>query len=299
MEHENYLADWLSGKLSDAELKLLVTETDFKAYQKLKVTLEQYSLSEPDLERNYRVVEEKIHTQKKKSSSRVVQMWLYRGVAASLVLFFGWYLLFFQANDCKTDFGKTKTMVLSDDSSVRLQPNSSLQYPHFFQLNRRLTLKGEAYFEVAKGSQFTVTTAMGKVTVLGTKFTVTSFDSYFEVHCYEGKVKVTLPSKEVILMAGEVATLHNNTFEKKTLLNNLVPNWSAEETYFNNSPMHYVFEKFENQYGVTVVYPKEIASISFSGSFSNKNIQLALQSICIPLQLHYDAITSKNIIISR
>ena len=43
MENDNeiYLADWLAGKISNEQLKLLVSEDDFLAYQKLKNALEE------------------------------------------------------------------------------------------------------------------------------------------------------------------------------------------------------------------------------------------------------------------
>jgi len=45
--------------------------------------------------------------------------------------------------------------------------------------NRQLTLDGEAYFKVEKGSTFTVNTNNGSVTVLGTQFNVNSTRRFF------------------------------------------------------------------------------------------------------------------------
>lgn len=304
MKNENYLADWLSDKISDDELKLLVSTTDFLAYQKLKDTLQNFTISKPDLEKNYNAIKEKMVSKKMKPSKKVISIWSYTAVAASLLLFFGLYNLYFTSNEFKTGFGKSNTIVLNDESRVQLNSNSSIHYSNFFQFNRSIQLKGEAFFEVQKGSRFTVSTALGKVTVLGTKFNVTAFDDYFEVYCFEGKVKVAIDSKETslketILTAGESVRVFNSEFENWTTSDNQLPNWNSGETTFKNTPMKYVFEKFKNQYGVDLVYPKDIASIRYTGSFSNINIQTALKSICIPLNLNYSNTNSKTIIISK
>jgi ferric-dicitrate binding protein FerR (iron transport regulator) len=299
MKNENYLADWLSDKISDDELKLLVSTTDFLAYQKLEDNFQNYTTSEPDLDKNYDAIKEKIASKKMKPSKKVISIWSYTAVAASLLLFFGLFNLYFASNEFKTGFGKTNTIVLNDESRIQLNSNSSIKYSNFFQYNRSIQLKGEAFFEVQKGRSFTVTSSLGKVTVLGTKFNVTSFDHYFEVTCYEGKVKVDIQSKTTILTAGETVRVFNLEFENWTTKYNQLPNWNSGETTFKNTPMKYVFEKFKNQYGVDLVYPKDIESIRYTGSFSNSNIQTALKSICIPLNLNYSNTNPRTIIISK
>lgn len=299
MENENYLADWLSDKISDDELKQLVSTTDFLAYQKLKDTLQNFAIVEPDLDKNYRAIKEKLASKSSKPSKKIISIWRFTAIAASLLLFFGLYNLYFTSNEFKTSFGKTNSIVLNDESRIQLNSNSSIEYPNFFQFNRSIQLKGEAFFEVQKGSQFTVSTALGKVTVLGTKFNVAAFDDYFEVYCYEGKVRVNIQSKSVVLTAGQSSRVFNSEFENWATNDNQLPNWNSEESSFKNKPMKYVFEKFKNQYGVDLVYPEDIESIRYSGSFSNSNIQTALKSICIPLNLNYSNTSSRTIIISK
>jgi ferric-dicitrate binding protein FerR (iron transport regulator) len=299
MENENYLADWLSDKISDDELKQLVSTTDFLAYQKLKDTLQNFAIVEPDLDKNYRAIKEKLASKSSKPSKKIISISRFTAIAASLLLFFGLYNLYFTSNEFKTGFGKTNSIVLNDESRIQLNSNSSIEYPNFFQFNRSIQLKGEAFFEVQKGSQFTVSTALGKVTVLGTKFNVAAFDDYFEVYCYEGKVRVNIQSKSVVLTAGQSSRVFNSEFENWATNDNQLPNWNSEESSFKNKPMKYVFEKFKNQYGVDLVYPEDIESIRYTGSFSNSNIQTALKSICIPLNLNYSNTSSRTIIISK
>lgn len=297
-ENEHYLSHWLADKISDNQLQQLVSEADFVAFQKIKEALQNYTVSEPNMEHNFAAIKEKYTTKKVSKSRNVIPMWSY-AVAASLLLFFSLYQFYFFSNEVQTDFGFTKTIVLKDNSHVTLNAKSKISYPNWFQYNRNIRLEGEAFFEVQKGSSFRVTTSLGNVTVLGTKFNVASFDDYFEVICYEGKVRVEVNKKATILTKGENVRFYNATFENWADATPKKPLWISGENEFKNVPMKYVFAKFKNQYNVEVTYPKNIEGIKFTGSFANANLETALKSICIPLHLNYSNTTSRKIQISE
>ncbi len=298
MKNENYLSDWLADTISDDQLRTLVSEDDFIAFQKIKKTLENSTISEPNMEASFASIKQKLAAKKTMRPRKVIPMWSY-AVAACLLLSFGLYQLYFLSNKVQTDFGATKTFVLNDNSKVTLNAKSKVCYANLFQFNRTIKLEGEAFFEVQKGSSFVVTTALGKVKVLGTKFNVASFDDYFEVICYEGKVRVEVNKKATILTKGESVRFYNSTFENWADETQKKPLWITGENAFKNVPMKYVFAKFRNQYNVEVVYPKNIESIKFTGSFANANSETALKSICIPLHLKYSNTTSRKIQISE
>ncbi|MBQ0740845.1 FecR domain-containing protein, partial [Aquimarina celericrescens] len=82
--------------------------------------------------------------------------------------------------------------VLPDGSFVDLNAGSELTHQRFFwSQNREITLQGEGYFKVTSGTNFTVTTSLGKIEVLGTQFNIKEREKLFEVNCYEGRVKVS------------------------------------------------------------------------------------------------------------
>lgn len=289
MENNNdtFLSDWLADKISDDQLKQLVSNEDFVAFQKLKNTLSNYTVSEPDMEQSFAKIQQKIESKKAKKQPKVLHLWKYVTVAASLLLFFGLYQLFYFSNNVATNFGSTEIITLNDNSKVTLNAKSELSYPNFFRWNRSLKLEGEAFFEVQRGSKFTVETSLGKITVLGTKFNVTSFDDFFEVVCYEGKVKVENKDKSTILTQGETVRIYQNLYSNHPQINEQKPEWILGESSFKNVPIRYVLEKFEMQFNVKVDYPKTIENIKFTGSFSNKNMDTAIKTICIPLHLKY------------
>jgi len=298
-ENKTYLADWLAGKISDARLRELVGETEFRAFQKLKDALENYSLPDPDMEQNFTSIRKKVETGKTPKTVKVISIGRYAAVAATILIFFGLFQLFYFSNTNQTTFGTTQTLALPDNSQVTLNARSKLSYPGLFQYNRTLKLEGEAFFEVRKGSTFTVKTALGCVKVLGTKFNVNAHSDYFEVSCYEGKVRVESMGKIAILTPTESIRFYGHTSENWAETTQAKPGWITGESVFRNVPMRYVFDQFTNQYNITVDYPGKIKDVKFTGTFTNKNKITALRSICIPLQLKYTDNGSGKIIISE
>ncbi|TBX69226.1 DUF4974 domain-containing protein [Flavobacterium silvisoli] len=295
---DTYLSDWLSGQITDEELKELVSEEDFEAYRKVKNTLEGFQIEDPDLEQNFNAVIQKRNAPNKPSTP-VLSLWKYLTVAACLVLCFGIYHFFIASNTVVTDFGTTTTVLLSDNSKVALNSKSKLIYSNYFEYKRTLQLEGEAFFEVQKGSPFIVETTLGKVRVLGTKFNVISFRDFFEVVCYEGKVKVTKGPKTTILTHGESVRFYDDTIENWADATSRKPSWLTGESAFRNVPMEYVFDQFENQYHIAVSYPKHIGNVKFTGTFTHNNPDVALQAICIPLHLKYTQEDSGKILITE
>ncbi len=296
--NDTYLSDWLSGQITDDELKLLVSEEDFAAYRKIKITLEGFQIEAPDLEQNFNAVIQKRNTPTKKSV-QVISLWKYLTVAACLILSFGIYHFFIASNTVVTDFGTNTTILLSDHSKVVLNSKSKLCYSNYFKYKRTLQLEGEAFFEVQKGSPFIVETPLGKVKVLGTKFNVISFRDFFEVVCYEGKVKVTKGSKSIVLTHGESVRFYDDTIENWADGTSRKPSWLTGESAFRNVPMQYVFDQFENQYHIAVSYPKHIGNVKFTGAFTHNNLDVALKAICIPLHLKYAQDGSGKILITE
>jgi transmembrane sensor len=92
-----------------------------------------------------------------------------------------------------TAVGEQSTISLSDGSEIELNTDSEL-IVYFSQDERRIALKrGEAYFDVSKDPDrpFVVITQSGRVTAVGTAFSVDVSDSAdTEVLVAEGRVKV-------------------------------------------------------------------------------------------------------------
>lgn len=117
-----------------------------------------------------------------------------------------------------TPTGGFYTLVLPDKSKVWLNAESSIRYPTAFAgAERRVTITGEAYFEVAKNAAkpFIVAVNDMQVKVLGTHFNVNAYTDAdaIKTTLLEGRVEVT-PARaggSVILKPGEQASLLNQS----------------------------------------------------------------------------------------
>lgn len=296
--NETYLSDWLAGQITDEQLKQLVSEDDFLAYQKIQTALKELEIKNPDLEQNFNAIKTKLAT-KKETQKKVIPLWRYASVAACLLMLFGVYHFFIASTKITTGFGATENITLADNSKVTLNSKSQLYYTNTFRFERTLELQGEAFFEVEKGSPFTVKTVLGEILVLGTKFNVRSFQDFFEVKCYEGRVQVTQKGKSTLLTAGESIRFYNGTSENWADDEIGKPSWISGESSFKNVPMRYVIDQFMKRYNVAVSYPETIENIKFTGTFTHKDHSVALQSICLPLHLKFTKDSTGKIIISE
>ena len=193
-----------------------------------------------------------------------------------------------QEIDLETSYSEQKEFSLPDGSEVILNAKSEISYnENDWETNRIITLKGEAYFKVKKGSTFTVNTSNGKVEVLGTQFNVKNSGQYFNVVCYEGTVKVTNNKKEYILNPGNsIRKINGNDLEEYNS-NNPFPSWTKGESSFVSVPLKYVILELEKQYNIEIDANKIDDSLIFTGSFSNKDLKLALASVFKTMNVKY------------
>lgn len=130
--------------------------------------------------------------EKKKYSIRL----LYYATSAAAVLLLltnAISLLFSEETILEVPKGQKAIVFLSDGTKVTLSSDSKLEYPARFSIfNRKVELKGEAFFEVSKKtfSSFIVSAGEIDVKVLGTKFNVSAYpgDTLVSVYLKEGSV---------------------------------------------------------------------------------------------------------------
>ena len=284
---DTFLADWLAGSITDRQLRARVSPEDFDAYLKLRAAIGSVELDNPDLESNYAAVKaRKIKALDQKHRLEPIRLNRAFAAAAIILVLIGLFNVFVFSNSIVTGFGAQSGLVLDDHSSITVNARSRISYPNFFALNRNIKLDGEALFEVAKGSKFTVKTNNGDVQVHGTKFKVISRDGYFEVACFEGKVKVCTDDSQNMLLPGDAIRFYNGRRETwKTT--EPTPRWIARESSFQNTPLEIVIGEIENQYNKKVSFPETLRSRRFSGSFTHQDIATALESVCVPMRLKY------------
>jgi len=183
---------------------------------------------------------------------------------------------------------------LPENSQVILNEDSHLSFNEKnWNENRSLSLEGEAYFEVTKGAVFDVNTNHGTVTVLGTKFNVNDRNDSFEVVCYEGSVGVKYEKTYLKLSPGDKAVLRNGKLvsEKK---HTTQPGWIHDESTFKNKPIDMVLQELKSVYAINIITKNIDVDLRYTGSFTNLDLEVALETITLPLGLEY-AIENKNV----
>lgn len=290
MEHKNDILKWLNRASSDEELQRLQETEDFKTLEKIAHYSSQ--IEPPKVDVDKALADFKLRTQNKTKKGKVVAFnikHLYKYAAAIVVLLISSYFIFFNKEaTIKTEFAQTKTFNLPDNSEVILNSNSEISYgKKSWDKNRNLSLNGEAFFKVNKGKKFTVSTEIGNVTVLGTKFNVKERANYFEVKTYEGLVSVAYKDTLVKLPKGTLFKVVNGIIDTKNTFDIHEKSWLQKESNFKSTPLQIVLEELENQFGYTIETKEVNLATLYSGGFTHTDVNLALQSVTIPLQLSY------------
>jgi len=112
--------------------------------------------------------------------------WLIMGAVTA------WYFIAYDPNAYQSAIGDTKTVRLTDGSTITLNTNSAIHVA-LTAAERRIELdRGEAFFDVAKDPRrsFIVSTGGKRVIAVGTKFSVLREAQDTRVVVTEGRVKV-------------------------------------------------------------------------------------------------------------
>ena len=298
MKEKEYIEKWLAGTLSESERQAFEKTRDFKELEKLDHALKQFKAPDYVSEGEYLKIQHKLQERSKVVPLKRLRPFL-KVAATLLVIVFGYGLYnTFMTENIQTELANQSELFLPDSSRVMLNAQSGINYNAYnWQSNRSLQLKGEAFFEVAKGSTFDVNTALGTVSVLGTKFNVISRGEYLEVVCYEGKVQIEFGTRTESITPGEMFRALNGEIIVKELKLPDEPSWMLNESSFSSMPYAYVIDELERQYDTEIKTKSVNTSLLFTGSFVHDDLELALKAITGPLNLQY-AIQDKAIILT-
>jgi len=148
---------------------------------------------------------------RKKTGQRNRKVLLKIAASLALVLSIG-FLFYASKNDLSNSLsaanlqekevgkGQVSKVTLEDGTKVWLNAGTKLSYPkHFASDSRKVTLIGEAYFEVLHLAKkpFIIQSGAVKTVVLGTSFNISAYpdDQKVEVTVLTGKVAVITPEK--------------------------------------------------------------------------------------------------------
>src|SRR5690606_37962085 len=185
-------------------------------------------------------------------------------------------------NTFSTPKGHTYQLVLPDGTRVWLNTASSIHYPVVFAANeRKVTLIGEAYFEVAhdRSRPFKVEAKGSVVEVLGTHFNVASFedDTRVTTTLLAGAVNVSSNRQHVVLKPGEQAVVDESTedISRAHVDVRAVMAWRNGYFRFDNESIESILKKISRWYDIETVAYQGQFNDRFTGTFQrSKSVSL-------------------------
>jgi transmembrane sensor len=155
--------------------------------------------------------------------------------------------------------GQTRQVQLPDGSKVWLNAATTLRFANTFKEYRQLQLDGEAYFDVSHDSNhpFTVETGGIRITVLGTRFNVSSYGSANRttVSLLQGKVQVANAEKELAVLKPDTQLEWEKSTGKATIKpidTTAVVAWKAGRLVFHGQPLNEIVQTLERWYGIHI-----------------------------------------------
>ena len=186
------------------------------------------------------------------------------------------------------DMKPHEAYVLADGSKVYLNGNSEISFSKKFGIKeRKISLKGEAFFEVQRNKKipFSIITNKTTTEVLGTSFNVYSdLSGKVKVSVVTGVVGFYSDKKEngLKLKAGEQG-LFNPELQKIVKDKNVDMNllaWKTGILYFNETPLTDAFGLLQKQYSHVFVFePKQESIPTITTTIDNQTLEAVLEEL--------------------
>lgn len=204
-----------------------------------------------------------------------------------------------------------KSLILPDGSRIILNADSKVAlHTDFGKNDRRVTLDGEAYFDVAHdpAKPFIVETPRMDIKVLGTAFNVKAYntDNLYETSLIRGSIELSLkkehktvmlrPHEKYVLrdqipgLNNKIRNLHSTDYYSKTGLLPVLVNkidtsvvevaWTQNTLAFTDEPLGDLVKKLGRWYGVQIIVEDEaLTNTPFTGSFRNESLGDVLSAL--------------------
>ena len=193
-------------------------------------------------------------------------------------------------NTISTPRGGQYQLELADGTRVWLNAASSITFPTaFLDMERKISIIGEAYFEVAHdpSKPFKVAVNDLDVEVLGTHFNINAYndEEVIKTTLLEGRVLVKKAGKPVILNPSQQAIAYNDATDHQIIINNnidveAVIAWKNGLFNFEYSDINKILREFSRWYDIEVEIRGKLTDKKFFGIVSrNSTLGSVLQAL--------------------
>lgn len=215
-------------------------------------------------------------------------------IAASFMLLIGSgiYLLLqrqvSEANYIYLSQNDISYITLPDSSKVVLNRNSKLSYSSdFIRKDRKVTLEGEAYFEVEKinNKKFIVQVGNSQVEVLGTKFNINAreIEQRIITTLVEGSILFRNDNQQLLMKPNQQLTLHTQSGLIENVITpdvHLDTEWKERICRYKSISLSELANKLTKHYGIEITVRDNLKNIKISGTFlENQQIEEVLNII--------------------
>lgn len=298
----------LSGEATVFEIenfKQWLSESDENReyYETLKVLWDKlgevYLTTEFDKTAAKASIRLKIAEMQRNKRKKVTISWF--ATAASILLLIGLGIFYNQYKSQSNQIivystgGVVKEIVLPDSSHIWLNVNSSLKSPvNFSKKQRKVTLKGEAYFEITRdvNRPFKITTGNTVTEVLGTTFNIMmdTLNGNVNVFVTSGKVafyKEGQSTQKSILNPNDLGQYKELSQQiiKSTTSNKNFLSWKTGILTFSDTPLGEVCKELSRHYKKSIKVSDLIFDQSITGSFKDEKLEDILKTIEMTLNV--------------
>lgn len=191
--------------------------------------------------------------------------------------------------EIRSTTGMVSVVTLPDSSRVWLNSDSYLRYPaRFTGKERRVTLFGEGYFEVAKDARrkFVVSAQSAEIEVYGTEFNVEAYDGdYIRTTLVSGRVGMKYDDvnhrRQLVRLMPEQQAIYNAKtgvmyLNEADIRSNT--SWKDGKIILHSTSLEDALRMIGNKYNVTFLIRNDrLRSSKFTGTFSNQSLDVILK----------------------
>jgi transmembrane sensor len=314
-QYKNQIKLFLEGKLSKTEeIELLQwikeSSENKKLFYHLQMSLEEEFKARRDktISLRWRQLLEHINPERKTKNQLTYKLQKYyrfaTPIAAAFVIGFVIAALVFGniigqpdklaavKQKINVPYGARTQFMLPDSSLVWLNSGSEILFPSYFDGERPVQLKGEAYFEVKKETTpFVVSTVFGNVVVKGTSFNVKAYhDGSFETTLVNGEVHVlTEKGDEVTLRPGHQAISTETGLKVDKVETDLYTSWTEGQLIFRKEYLPKLVKRMERWYNVKIELDrdKRLENIHYTATIEMESFSEVLTLLKVTASVDY------------
>lgn len=273
-EEEIALYDWINQSDNNYQI--------FKKY----ITENQFSQSySEEIVQAWENLKSKItyHRTLRENRRIIIPTWLKIAAAVVIALLSGFYANQFINENRYSDVlneiiipnGEKAQVILSDGTKVDLNAGTYFKYPAVFsKKNRKVTIAGEAFFNVAKDKRhpFIIETPKFNVNVTGTSFNLNTYkeDEVNSLTLHTGEITISNKGQEFKIHPGERYTLNTKTNKFAIVEVDLQKShlWTEGVIVIDNMNLDEVRKILERKFDVQIkIVEEKYKKIRYNGQF--------------------------------